>query len=235
VALKNETENYCVNEFFGGYYHIEKAIRLIKKIDIKEHIIVDVGGASGVTARLFSQNFNQTKIWVFEPIKSNYDLLNSMAKENSNLVIIPKAAGNKKEKTFINKANRITSSSLYELNVDEKSEIFSKILQPEGREEIEITTLDDTLPDKNISILKLDVQGYELEVLKGSMHALERTVLIVLEMNNHDGYKGAPKYFEIDNFLRDKNFVLFDMFPSIKDNDQLKEWDSIYMNRNYIK
>ncbi len=235
VALKHETEDYCEHEFFGGYYHIEKAINLIKKMKIKDHIIVDVGGATGATAKLFTKYFSDNKIWVFEPIKSNYDILISLAKQNSNLKIIPKAAGSKNEKTFINKANRITSSSLYELNADKKSKILSEILVPEGKEEIEMTTLDDILPNKTISILKFDVQGYELEALKGSLSTLENTVLIVIEMNNHDGYKGAPKYHEVDSFLRNNNFILFDMFPSFKDNDQLKEWDCIYMNRNYLK
>lgn len=236
VALKKETENYCTNEFFQGYYHIEKAISIIKKFGVNEHIIVDVGGATGATVKLFLQYFGQTKIWVFEPIKENCNILNNLAKDNANLVIVPKAAGNRKEKSFINKANRITSSSLYQLNADEKSEIFSKILQSEGKEEIEITTLDDTLPDdKIISILKLDVQGYELEVLKGGSNMLSKTILITLEMNNHDGYQGAPKYYEVDIFLRNKNFILFDMFPSLKDNDQLKEWDCIYVNRKYLR
>lgn len=236
VALKHETENYCENEFFKGYYHIEKAIRIIKKNNIDEHIIVDVGGATGVTAKIFSQHFQKTKIWVFEPLEENYKVLQSLSSENNNLVIIPKAAGNKKGKTGLNIAKRITSSSLFKLNPDKNSNFFSEILETKDTKEIEITTLDDTLPDnKIISILKLDVQGYELEVLKGAGKTLTKTFLIILEMNNHDGYMGAPKYYEVDKYLRENNFILFDIFPSVKDDDQLKEWDCIYVNKSSLK
>ena len=236
VALKDETENYCANEFFKGYYHIEKAIKVIKKMNIGEHIIVDVGGATGATAKIFSQYFQNTKIWIFEPIEENYRKLQSLSSENNNFIIIPKAAGNKKGKTTLNIASRITSSSLFALNPDKDSKFFSEILKTEETKEIEITTLDDALPkDKHISILKLDVQGYELEVLKGASEVLTNIILIILEMNNHDGYQGAPKYYEVDKYLRENNFVLFDIFPSLKDDDQLKEWDCIYINKNNLK
>ncbi len=236
IALKHETADFCENEFFQGFYHIEKAAETAKKYITGDHIIVDVGGAIGNTAKIFSKYFPLTKIWIFEPIHENYKKLKELSEANNDFIVIPKAAGSKIEKTLINKANRITSSSLFDLKADKKSKTFSEILIKKGTEEIDVTTLDTTLPSNiTISILKLDVQGYELEVLKGSNNTLKRTLLVTLEMNNHEGYVGAPKYFELDEFLRQNNFVLFDIFPSVKDNGQLKEWDCIYINQLYLK
>ena len=78
------------------------------------------------------------------------------------------------------------------------------------------------------------VNTHAMEVLKGANSSIERIIIIVLEMNNHNYYPGAPKYFEIDEYLRNKNFTIFDIFPSTKDMGRLKEWDSIYLNNRYI-
>ena len=78
----------------------------------------------------------------------------------------------------------------------------------------------------------MDVQGFELEVLKGATKTLKNTKVIVLEINNHDGYKGSPTYFEIDDFLRNKNFELYDLLASNRVKNKLQDWDAIYVNKN---
>jgi hypothetical protein len=131
----------------------------------------------------------------------------------------------------INIANRISSSSLYNLKNDPQSELFHDILQKVATENIIIIKLDSEIPkDEKINIIKIDVQGYELEVLKGAEIILNRTSFILLEMNNHEGYQGSPKYYEIDSFLRNHGFQIFDIFPSTRDKGRLVEWDSIYIN-----
>lgn len=135
----------------------------------------------------------------------------------------------------INIASRVTSSSIFNLTPDQNSSIFSSDLNYCRSENIVITKLDNIL-DKNtvVGIMKLDVQGYEMEVLKGASSSIERIMIIVLEMNNHNYYPGAPKYYEVDEYLRNKNFSIIDIFPSTKDLGRLKEWDSIYLNNKYI-
>ena len=69
-------------------------------------------------------------------------------------------------------------------------------------------------------------------MLKGAETTLKRTDIVVLEANNHGGYAGSAKYFDIDNYMRGHNFTLYDILPSIVDNGKLKEWDMIYMNNS---
>ncbi len=94
--------------------------------------------------------------------------------------------------------------------------------------------LDDFLAKNQdeIGIMKIDVQGYEMDVLKGAETTLKRTDIIVLEANNHEGYTGSAKYYDIDKYLRERNYTLYDILPSIVDNGKLKEWDMIYMNNS---
>lgn len=234
--LYPEVVKYIDEEYYKlTYAHIKKAISIARELFHDEFVIVDVGGADGTTPKIFSLAFPSKSIYIFEPIKANRDIIESMKGAFPKFKLIPKAVGSAAGSAEINVAERITSSSLFELNPDQKSELFKDALIPVRKETIEVTTLDAELNGvSSIGILKIDVQGFELEVLKGGTETLKRTGVIILEMNNHDGYVNAPKYYAIDEFLRDSGFTLYDMFPSSKDSGRLKEWDSIYVNNKNL-
>lgn len=237
IALKKELDGYIDNGYYTGFEHIYKSIKIGKKLisDISEPIIVDIGGSIGFTAELFSKNFPKTDIYVFEPIADNYKLLSVISSKNPKIKSIHKALGNEVKDSEINIAKRISASSLFELNSNEKFPVFAENLKSERKEKIQLSKLDIEIPiNKNILILKIDVQGFEIEVLKGALEVLKRTSIVTLEMNNHNGYIGSPKYFDIDQFLRNSGFVLFDILPSTKSNDQLVEWDCIYISATKI-
>ncbi|MGE5400253.1 MAG: FkbM family methyltransferase [Ignavibacteriales bacterium] len=236
VPLKQEVTDYIENQYFQGYVHIEKSIALAKKLKLEGTTILDVGGAVGNTAKLFAKNFPKNRILVFEPIKETYEKLKDATSAFPNITPVNKAVGNMTGSTKINQANRITSSSILDIKAESNSAVFSDTLIKKGEETIEITTLDSTVPgDARVGILKIDVQGYELEVLKGATNTLSRTAVVVLELNNHEGYQNAPKYYDLDEYLRKSNFIIYDIFPSLKDNGQLKEWDAIYVKNELIR
>ncbi|HEX2926392.1 MAG TPA: FkbM family methyltransferase [Ruminiclostridium sp.] len=236
VPLKKEVTDYIENVYFQGYLHIEKSIDLAQKMNLKDMDILDVGGAIGNTARLYAKSFPRSRVWVFEPMKETYQKLQAATSSFPNITLVNKAVGSTVGRTVINRANRITSSSILNIRSESNSAVFSDTLIKKGEEEIEITTLDSTVPkDTKISILKIDVQGYELEVLKGAKETLTRTSIITLELNNHENYQNAPKYYEIDEYLRSSNFTVYDIFPSLKDKGRLKEWDAIYVRNELIQ
>jgi FkbM family methyltransferase len=235
VALKDELSDFVENGYYQGYLHIEKSISIAKKFAYKEEdiMIADVGGSNGITAGYYSNAFPNSGIFVFEPIKESFFQLKGKLKENYNVVPINKALGNVIQETEINIAKRISSSSLFNLNADPSTLVFSEALELERKEKIQISTLDNELPkNKKVLILKIDVQGYELEVLKGGSETLKRTFVITLEMNNHEGYLDSPKYYVIDDYLRKSGFRLYDILPSTRSNGPLVEWDCIYINSN---
>lgn len=214
-------------------FHIHRSIKLAKMLNFQDFIILDVGGGIGASVVLYKEHYPENKLIVFEPIRNNFDTIKSRTKKLKNIEVINKAAGNENSATTINIANRITSSSILPLSADRKSNVFNEnTLGQNHSEEIEVIRLDDfmsTYPG-DIGIMKIDVQGYELNVLSGAEKTLDRTSIIVMEANNHEGYSGAPKYFETDLFLREHNFILYDILPSIFEKGKLKEWDVIYLN-----
>jgi FkbM family methyltransferase len=232
-TLREEMEEKSEKGELFPHHHIYRSIRLAKKLLYQDFIILDIGGGIGATAKLFNQFFPENKIIVFEPISANFNAIKLKFSPISNIEIINYAAGNENSVRKINIANRITSSSILPLAADLNSAVFNEKNLGQARDEsIEIVRLDDFMLNYHteIGIMKIDVQGFELDVLKGAETTLKRTDVIVLEANNHEGYVGSPKYYEIDNFLREHGFTLYDILPSIVDNGKLKEWDLIYLN-----
>jgi len=236
-ALKEQAKDFYNEVFIRRYLHIESSIAIIKKflpVRSPNDVIIDVGGGIGSTAILFANGFPENTVYAFEPLNQNRQEIESNTSSFKNIRVIPKALGpeNKQQKLIIGKNPRV--SSFLKFSPDYASEYFTDNLETVDEQLTEVTRLDDFLPaEKKILIMKIDVQGFEIEVLKGASRCLQQTSLIVLELNNHDYYAGAPKYYDVDNYLRSVNFHLFDLLPSTRDQLKLKEWDAIYVNNNF--
>jgi FkbM family methyltransferase len=74
----------------------------------------------------------------------------------------------------------------------------------------EQTTLDSAVKE-GCDFLKADVQGYELEVLRGAERTLRHVGAILLELNLIDIHKGVPLMSDVVRWLDDRGFVAFDI------------------------
>lgn len=220
----------------NGYIHIERIVKLANELGKTDgKIIIDAGAANGIISKMFSANFPKLNIYSFEPIHKAYSELELNLAEYKNIILFNKALGASPGNSVIHILDRITSSSLLEPSEKIDNPYFAKSLKERETENIVISTLDIEIPsDKNVSILKLDVQGFELEILKGGINTLKRTDMVVLEMQNHQYYKNAPMYFELDNFLHEQNFSCWDLIPSIRESNKLMEWDAIFVSERFI-
>jgi FkbM family methyltransferase len=80
---------------------------------------------------------------------------------------------------------------------------------------IETTTLDAFCQEENIEeidFLQIDVQGADLDVLKGAINLLNKTIsAIQIEVEFSHLYVNQPLFSDVDIFLRNQNFTLFDL------------------------
>ena len=71
-----------------------------------------------------------------------------------------------------------------------------------NREEVNITRLDDETFDRDkFNFMNIDVQGYELEVLKGAEETLKSVDLVLTEVNKVEMYKDCAIIEDIDAYL----------------------------------
>ena len=72
------------------------------------------------------------------------------------------------------------------------------------------------LPASPISLMKLDVQGAELDVLNGGLGALSRTDALIVETAMFSYNAGAPMFAQVVAFLEKKDFVVIDILELIE-------------------
>lgn len=121
------------------------------------------------------------KIWSFEPSSEGFRCAEITLQLNNikNINLSPKGLGEKSSSEFLNTKSK-TGKSLGGA---------SSIVSGSNKgvlEEIELTSIDDSIPsDRNITILQLDIEGYEEQALKGAIETIKRCrPIIILEDNN---------------------------------------------------
>ena len=144
-------------------------------------------------------------IHLFEPQKVIYDELVNLKKTYSQIKFYNYGLGseNSYQTIFTETKNSGQSSSI--LNPKLHLEIYPDISFT-GKEEIEIKKYED-LNIQNINFLNIDIQGYELEALKGCKKILNKIDYIFIEVNRDYLYENNPLVGEIDTFLSSYDLV----------------------------
>ena len=144
-------------------------------------IVIDGGLCDGGTARRFSEM--GYKVYGFEPDKKNFAVAQRVGAEK-NFVVENFGLGSFKHKTSFTHAINPGASRL----------------DPNGSETVKITTLDNYVREKNlprVDFIKLDVEGAELDVLKGAATTIARFKPIL----------ALSAYHKWDDFWTLMNFV----------------------------
>lgn len=168
--------------------------RLIRREDIKT--VFDVGANHGQSALRFEKAFPKAEILSFEPVAANFKILNSNCENKPRIRTINKGLGEHSGKVKIGLSQNPGRHSLH-------------LLQEGGDvEEIEISTVDTVMEESDISfidLLKIDVEGFEIEVLKGGEKALEgnqvrfifaECIFAPVETYPHTLFEDLTKYLE---------------------------------------
>lgn len=158
--------NYAKNEIT----HEED---LFKKYVNKNKNILDVGGCIGVMSLILSQ-LTSKKVYVYEPNPEAFYFLMQNIKQNNVKNVVPYnlGIGNKLKKTkILHSADDNIGQTL--LCLEENDLKNNKI-----GVEVDLIKLDD-IKIKNIGFIKIDVEGYELEVLKSGKKLLTNNEMVV--------------------------------------------------------
>lgn len=170
-------------------------------------VIIDAGAAYG-TPDLYAA-FDDRKILMIEPLEEYQGSLETW-RETLDCRIVYTAVGAEEGDIEIEiDPERRTRSSV------KKRSDFSKTAAAGQLRRVPITTIDKLVAEnynnKDSFAIKIDVEGFELEVLKGSINTLSRTDLIIVETPVAWLYENQTDYFQLINFMLEKKFRLFDV------------------------
>lgn len=201
---------YNIRKFEKGKYEKE-FVHFITLVE-NDGIVLDIGANIGITVAPLAKHLNRATIHAYEPILENFNTLEKITKylKLSNIKLFNLALGNtvgelKMIMPILNNAKMQGLSKAYVENSDEKG-ITYKV--PLGR-------LDDLYPDEvEIKAIKIDVENFEYEVLKGAMELLKRNKpiiycelwdnenrVLVFDLLNSIGY-GKYLFDDISNSLK---------------------------------
>jgi len=171
---------------------------LRKKYNMDVKGIIHVGAHYGEEISEYVDNGIQD-IVVFEPLSECFDvLLNKVMDLNANIeghqVALGSAPGTA---TMYLSDNEKQSSSILKPKVHLTHHPHVKF---DGTEEVEVDLLDN-FDTRDYNFLNMDVQGYELEVLKGATETLKHVDYVYCEVNRDEVYEGNAYVEELDEFL----------------------------------
>lgn len=208
-AKKFLPKNYRSLIFFNPAIY-EDFVQLLCFVDNKKNTtLVDIGANVGNFSKDFIKFFPYLeKIYLFEPQKK----LNLKIKNNlgnfTNYVIFNEGIGDKDEKKIFKYEQKKTSLGSfleYEKNPRSFYSNSNKI-----SEEINITKLDNymhLIKNKSQVVIKIDVQGYEHNVIKGGLEFISLADVLIIECSFVKEYKDTePSFMNCGELLKKIDF-----------------------------
>ena len=193
--------------------------------------LIDVGANVGQFSTLCYYYNKTILIIAFEPISSCYKKLKEVLPSNKNIKLFNCALGNRCGHESIHISNKIDSSSI--LSFKEQSNIYPNT-ESIMKEKIKIDKLDNYVKylNKENILLKIDVQGYEKNVLAGANNALKLVKYIYIELSFIDLYANQAHFSEICSILYKKNFYLASIENLHRKNGQLIQGDFLFQKKS---
>ena len=177
--------------------------------DLKSKTVVDIGANRGQFSLLARELFPEARIIAFEPLPGPAATFQRVFANDSRVRVHNIAIGPESTHTTIHVSARDDSSSLLPIT-ETQSRIFPGT-QETGTTAVEVRRLDEVLKPDEITapaLLKLDVQGYELEALRGCEALLQNFAYVYAECSFMELYKGQALADEVIAWLRERGFAL---------------------------
>jgi FkbM family methyltransferase len=171
--------------------------------------VLDAGANKGQFSLIARFHSPGAQIIAFEPLDDQADVFAKVFTKDPAVTLHRYALGSATGETEINVSSSPDSSSLLPI-----SELQTQHFPGTGlatTKTIRVKRLDDCVAPEELdsnTLLKIDVQGFELELLKGATAALERIGAVYVECSFIELYEGQALAFEVIAYLQQHGFVL---------------------------
>lgn len=180
-----------------------EAIDLVLRFRIVINGILHVGAHKGEEIPAYLRAGIDYAIFI-EPLSANYSELKNMINNKPGYFAFKNAAGESNESVKIHLAsNDLQSSSILKphLHLDEAPDIHFA-----GVEEVEQLRIDSMEFERTPNFWVIDVQGYEMNVLRGAQNRILECDYLFIELNRGEVYENCTKVKELDNHLNELGF-----------------------------
>jgi len=192
-----------------GVPSIQFSLERLKQNGFRPKQIFDVGAYQGDFAKLCFQLWPETSVTCFEVLPEPSKQILEMAGAGKNVRLVSCLLGAEIQSAVqLNLAE--TASSVLKEQADPKTKKATFPMRTIDH------VVEHDLMGKVPEFLKMDVQGYELEVLKGASASLSSFQVILAEVNLLDLYDGVPLLADFVSWLADRGWIAYDICGLIR-------------------
>ena len=166
----------------------------INQLEIKDNdLVIDCGANVGELYFSFLLNTQNIEYIAFEPDPAAFECLSlNINNKSHNLYNFALSSNEGKMKFYLDTFG--ANSSIEHFGSEEFITVETKTL--------------DSFNFENIKLIKLEAEGHEIEVLKGSVNTLKNTEYITVDYGPEKGKEGNMTLPEVTNFLFKENFII---------------------------
>ena len=205
---------------------------VLRRLDI--NCVLDVGGNAGQYGLALRSIGYTGHIVSFEPVSAAFHALRAVASHDPKWTAHQWALGAETTRATIH-VTRATDFSSLLAPTAYSVERFRASAPVEREETVAVRRLDEVLPsvighiERPRLFLKIDTQGYDLQVFAGAGGAIDRMLGLQSEVAVVPLYEGAPGMLEALRTYESRGFVLSGLFPVTRDPDTLRilEYDCL--------
>ena len=204
---------------FFDHFQQKKIFKFLKNKIQKNATLFDVGAHHGETINNFIKYFSFSNIHSFEASNKNYKVLKiKFKKKNESKIFLNNFGLSDLNKSLkIKEFEETSSTTLSDINNDSK--YYKRKMEVLGlkdnekiyrNSDVKLIRLDNYCEEKKINkidLLKIDTEGHEYFVIKGSTNALTKIKYIYFEHHYDDMLIKGYKYSDIHDFLKKYNFI----------------------------
>jgi FkbM family methyltransferase len=198
--------------------------------------VVDVGANTGQWSGMLLNCVTPEKLIIIEPLPDAFAVLQKKFGNKRRVQLHNVAIGERESVETLKITRDTTGASLLQPREEMRAVIGSNWTIT-SEVEVSVTTLDRLLVDlTELSLLKIDVQGYEKSVLAGAKQTLAKTKFLLIELNFMPQYDGGSWLGDVHQILtRDFGFFLANASAPQVLNGRASMCDGLYVNPNLVR
>ncbi len=191
---------------------------------------LDIGAYNGTWAQELKRAFPAVRMHCFEAQDKMEPMLVALTKRHKDIGYTKALLGADSSQTaefhVLDTKHGSTGSSIFKETTGFESTVVKMPIQ----------TVDEILASVNFpapNFIKIDVQGAEIEVLKGATNAMKTAEVLVAEMSLVDYNEGAPLVHDVMSFLAEHGFILYEIADTHRrKNNTLIQIDGIFVKKD---